>query len=1030
MVRLAACGVAIVLCMSSTAARAAGTVLVPEQSAAQANPTAPVATGLLMGQVVDVDGTPIPDAIVQTSGRRVMTNRAGRFVFFDLPKGNFSLTAAKAGYLPGAAGRMRAGGPAQPIELADGQRVGNIRITLWRAGSITGTLYDDAGEPLTGAPIWLLMRSYQTGRAKWAELSSATTDDRGVYRLANLSPGDYIPCVLASQSSMPTALIDAFAAARVAGTTTEFQRPYQSPSIGFSARVPTAGIRMGESVLHTVGPYSGGMVPPTPGEDAVIYSFQTTCHPNAIAVSHAQVITLAVGEERVGADIRLKLVPGVTIEGTVVGPAGPVPHVGVRLASDFAPDLSYEMTWEAALTISDARGRFAFLGVPAGNYTLRALKAPLLPQPPPLPRPIPGAPPPPPPSLPPLPTEPTLWANMPLAVGPEGIRDLTIKLQTGMRVSGRIQFDGKAARPEPTAIVDYGVSLEPVDGHAIGYPLDMRVERDGTFTSLEIPPGRYLVRFWNPGTPWTLKAAMLEGRDASVVPVDLQGGVGDITVVLTDTPTEVTGIVRDEKGATDPTAGVVVFAVEREGWSSYGQSPRRLRYVRPNRVGLYRIVGLPPGQYFLAAVDDASSENWQDPRVLEAILRRAERIVLSDAEKKSQDLVTRNDSMRRPRRLVWPMAVAATTLLAASTAATAQTRDFTPQVKSEPSGTGLITGSIVTDEQQPRPVRRVVVTISEAASIIQPRVVTSDEKGRFFFRNLPPGRYSVSARRAPYLTGTYGARRIAGPGSVQTGTTIVLTSGQQLANIDVTMLRGAVITGIVRDTEGQPARGARAGVMFLQRSATTGERTLVNYALTSATTDDRGAVPPLRSASGHVFRVCAAAAGGRNGRGDRRHGRGHRSGDPSPPAGRDAGGGADDRHAGTGGRGGAPADRGVRADLLPGDARSDSGLCHHGGSRGGARERRPAGPDDLHRAHRRDDHRAWRTGEGARHLARDSVRCRSARPDDSRQRRIGSAGALRDVRPRAGHLHDRRADGRTGSEHRAVRADRSVSVRR
>lgn len=194
--------------------------------------------------------------------------------------------------------------------------------------------------------------------------------------------------------------------------------------------------------------------------------------------------------------------------------------------------------------------------------------------------------------------------------------------------------------------------------------------------------------------------------------------------------------------------------------------------------------------------------------------------------------------MRRWRRLAAVMTWASAILLSESTDATAQTRDFTPQARSEPGGTGLISGSIVTDEQQPRPLRRVVVTIAEAASIIQPRVVTSDELGRFFFRNLPPGRYTISARRAPYLTGSYGARRIAGPGSVQAGTTIVLGSGEQIANIDVRMLRGAVITGIVRDTDGQPARNARVGAQFLQRSGTTGERTLVSYV--SGTTDDRG----------------------------------------------------------------------------------------------------------------------------------------------------------------------------------------------
>ena len=190
-----------------------------------------------------------------------------------------------------------------------------------------------------------------------------------------------------------------------------------------------------------------------------------------------------------------------------------------------------------------------------------------------------------------------------------------------------------------------------------------------------------------------------------------------------------------------------------------------------------------------------------------------------------------------PRRIVL---IACVLLLAGAATAAAQARDFNAQSKLEPAGTGLVSGTIVTDEAQPRAIRRVVVTITEAASIIQPRVVTSDEEGRFFFRNLPPGRYSVSAARQPYLTGAYGARRVAGPGSVQAGIVIVLGTGQQVTGITITLMRGSVITGTLRDADGQPARGFRVAVFYYQRSPTTGERTLTAYGASSQTSDDRG----------------------------------------------------------------------------------------------------------------------------------------------------------------------------------------------
>ena len=179
-------------------------------------------------------------------------------------------------------------------------------------------------------------------------------------------------------------------------------------------------------------------------------------------------------------------------------------------------------------------------------------------------------------------------------------------------------------------------------------------------------------------------------------------------------------------------------------------------------------------------------------------------------------------------------------LLASASAslAHAQVRDFSAQAKFEPSGTGVISGTIVTEDDPPRLLRRVVVRLTEAASLIQPRVVTSDEQGRYAFRDLPAGRYSVSADRQPYLTGVFGARRIAGPGSVQTGIVIVLAKGQEASDIAVKMLRGAVVTGTVRDVTGEPARNFRVQASYYQRAATAGGRRLVVQ--NSVLTDDRG----------------------------------------------------------------------------------------------------------------------------------------------------------------------------------------------
>jgi hypothetical protein len=43
-----------------------------------------------------------------------------------------------------------------------------------------------------------------------------------------------------------------------------------------------------------------------------------------------------------------------------------------------------------------------------------------------------------------------------------------------------------------------------------------------------------------------------------------------------------------------------------------------------------RITGLPPGEYFVIAIDDIEGEDSQDPAVLERLTSSAIRIVLTD----------------------------------------------------------------------------------------------------------------------------------------------------------------------------------------------------------------------------------------------------------------------------------------------------------------------------------------------------------------------------------------------------------------
>ena len=116
------------------------------------------------------------------------------------------------------------------------------------------------------------------------------------------------------------------------------------------------------------------------------------------------------------------------------------------------------------------------------------------------------------------------------------------------------------------------------------------------------------------------------------------------------------------------------------------------------------------------------------------------------------------------------------------------------------TGTGSISGVVVTDGDQPRPVRRAIVSLT-GDGLRPNRGAITDDDGRFAIGNLPAGRFTLTVTRGAFITSVYGAKR---PG--RQGTPIAVRDGEKVTNITVTIWRGAAISGVVRDDAGALAR--------------------------------------------------------------------------------------------------------------------------------------------------------------------------------------------------------------------------------
>jgi len=606
----------------------------------------------IAGVVITPAGTAVPpppspiDALVLA---RVLTNGEGRFVIRGLRTGSLVLSATKGGYADATYGQRRPGGSAQPVPVKDDDRVKDLEIRMWKHAAITGTIVDDAGEAAIGVRVTAYSRSYVAGRRRFTDVAAGVTDDRGVYRIGGLTPGDYAVGIESTQISVPADLMDSFFSGSPLGEPRRTQVANAMNDVG-SAIVPT-GTQYALTVAGQAVTLHAGTLDPTPlgSNGAVVYS--TAFYPAAETAAQAAIVSLKSGDERGGVDIQEHAVRAVRVAGTLVG--GTASYTSVRLMPTAADDLVDPKA--AAATVTDAFGAFTFPAVPPGDYLLRVVR---LPQPDAPPEQgtrvtiapgsgtatvsgnVPTSSDPPAPT--PIPSDATLCALVPISVGPRPIDSLIVPLLPGPRVTGHVEFEGTIDKPSGAALAGMRIVLDPADGsrqpdHTLalqtGHP-----DESGEFATYGVPPGRYVVGVGGPPPGWFLKSVMYQGRDISDAAIEL--GTKDasgVVITYTDRPSTIAGVVLERRGP-DPDAVVLVYPIDQESSSLSGSVPRRMRTARARPTGEYAVAALPPGDYYVVAVKEDAIGDWQDPALLQALARVAQQVRVVEGERKAVNL--------------------------------------------------------------------------------------------------------------------------------------------------------------------------------------------------------------------------------------------------------------------------------------------------------------------------------------------------------------------------------------------------------
>lgn len=266
--------------------------------------------GVLQGRVIEAKSdppSPIKKALVvvrraQEPGAGAYTDEKGAYRLRVEP-GAYAVTVERDGFVtdPNAEPKI--------ITVQAGQTIDDLDLQMVRTGSISGRVLDSDGEPMPRTTVQLVSIRDKSGRTS----QNASTNDRGEYRIFQISPGKY----------------------RLSAT----YQPY------FEQR---------EIKLQTP-------------DGTAQETYATTFFPGTSDQKQAAVIDVSSGADQTGFDLQLQRLRAVRIRGRVSA-AGAAP---IAIAVGLQPIGSQPGTIRTAL-VRDPNGRFELDGVAPGKYVLTA----------------------------------------------------------------------------------------------------------------------------------------------------------------------------------------------------------------------------------------------------------------------------------------------------------------------------------------------------------------------------------------------------------------------------------------------------------------------------------------------------------------------------------------------------------------------------------------------------------------------------------------------------------------------------------
>jgi hypothetical protein len=329
------------------------------------------------------------------------------------------------------------------------------------------------------------------------------------------------------------------------------------------------------------------------------------------------------GSEVQGIDFAVSATETYRVSGTAWDSTGAPARGSVSLA---VSERSGAVQTQSRSVDIGADGSFAFTNVGPGEYTVQAFAAATA-------RTTGGRP----------TTTSLQFAMSYVSVTASDPPPVDLRMTQGATLTGRVRYEGLPPGPAPLlTITMHAVDRDrsPARGNL---PQTVDAQPDGSFQTTAMF-GPTLIQVQPQRNDWYVKSVLFRGQDLVDTPVDfgVNTTVRGIEVVISTTGATVTGRVTDDRGAVVRDYAVLVYPTFRDQWFA---GSRWVKNLRARSVSApFVVTGLPPGDYWVAAIEPPDSGNpIADSDLLESLSSRATRITLGEGQ-------TRDVSLRVIRR--------------------------------------------------------------------------------------------------------------------------------------------------------------------------------------------------------------------------------------------------------------------------------------------------------------------------------------------------------------------------------------------